>query len=520
MIIRFLPITQKTLRWVAGISIVLTLGLLAAGERETVLAWWVMLVCLLPALIWVQRSQFLSVKIFVWLACVTQAVTMPMFYLNPEGYAFQSYRPFGFTGLESLQVFFKLGVFLLVFLAVASLLEGVVKLPRVPASTVQQPPRARLSEANPGRDGLLRVSQKTSLISTSLILLVILLMIPLNQWMFQMGIGFTGVEPPKLPYRLSGILTHLAKLIVPALLAFLYLRTNRRSLFLVTVLGVYGIYLGLCTASRGAALSIVFAPIVFALLDRRRLLFSFGLLLALAGAGIVTTSREFAYMATAGVSTRANTSLSILGVFLESSARMEWNNLLLVLPSIIGRMVSFQGLFLASQVDPTMLGGCFAVWLKTLHWSLVDLGHEAVHLEVLGYMALKGFYNATSDSYAYVFWAVNGSTVYYLFFALSSALFLMLQEQAIRKTACRYGFPGLLAASMVFVLSVSFAITPGYPQFVYIFFALLLFSKMPKFRGLQAFFRFTGVSNQSPPPRASARMNPVLLSRTNPEATS
>lgn len=55
---------------------------------------------------------------------------MPLFYLYPETYQFQNHRPFYFTGMESLQVFYKVGIFLLAFLFVASILERLLKQPR------------------------------------------------------------------------------------------------------------------------------------------------------------------------------------------------------------------------------------------------------------------------------------------------------------------------------------------------------------------------------------------------------
>jgi hypothetical protein len=438
-----------------------------------------MLACLIPALLWGQRSQFISVKIFVWLAFISQAMTMPLFYLNPEAYAsFQSHRPFGFTGLESLHVFVRLGAFLLVFLIIVAFLERIIKLPLSIASIKYRPAMQMLTTPKSWRK-LLKVNQKTSLLSTTLILFIVLIMIPLNDWMFQMGIGITGVSPPTLPYHMSGILFYLVKWIVPALLAVLYYRTNQRSLILVVILGFYSIYFGLSTSSRSGALSILLIPIVLALLNRRWLLFTIGLMLSFIGIGLTTASREFVHLVSGGV-TSADTSLGILGVFIEVIRSYEWIDLWLVLPAVIGRMTSFEGLFFASQVDPSTFGGGFAVWLKTLHWGLADLGHEAVHLQVVGYVPPIGFYNATADLYAYAFWGGNGMIAYYLVFALSAALFLMIQEQAIGKVASRYGFIGRLRTGLVFLLSIFYIVGVGSPMFVYIFFVIFIFSRLPK----------------------------------------
>jgi|APSaa5957512535_1039671.scaffolds.fasta_scaffold17015_3 hypothetical protein len=467
MIIRLTSGQRLTLQWTAGISVLFTLTSLMVGQGQTAIAWWLMLACLLPALLWGQRSQFLSVKIFVWVAFISQAVTMPLFYFNQEAYGFHSHRHFGFTGLESLHVFVRLGVFLLIFLIVVAFLERVIKLPLSIASIKSRPAMQ------------VKVNQKTSLLSTTLILFIIMIMTPLNDWMFQMGIGITGVQPPKLPYHMSGILHYLVKWIVPALLAVLYFRTNQRSLILIVILGFYSMYLGLSTSSRSAVLAILFIPIVLSLVHRRWLLFTIALMLCLISIGLTSASRAFVHLASEGV-TSADTSLGILGVFIEAMGIFEWTELWRVLPSVVGRMTSFEGLFFASQVDPSSFGGGFAVWLKTLHWGLVDLGHEAVHLEVVGYVPPVGFYNATADLYAYVFWGGNGSIVYYLVFALSAALFLMLQEQAVGKVASRYGFIGMPITGLVFLLSIFYIVAVGSPMFVGLFFVILIFSRLPK----------------------------------------
>jgi hypothetical protein len=483
------------------------MGLLLAGEEQTAIAWWIMLACLLPSLIWVQRSRFYSVKLVVWLALFTQAVTMPLFYLDPDGYAFQPHRPFGFTGLESLQVFLRLGLFLLVFLAIASLLERVIKLPRDPLSRLQRPSK-NCDEANSSHGEEPRISQKTSRISQGLILLVVLMMIPLNYWMFQMGIGITGSPPPELPYKLSGILTYLAKVVVPTFVALLYLRTNRRSLLLVGILGGYSIYLGLCTVSRSASIGMVLVPIIFAFLDRRWVLFAAGLLLGLLGIALATTSREIVHVVVAGASIRADTSLGFWTILQESASDSSWQKYLLFLPNIITRLVGFQYLFLGSQVDPTALGGGLAVWLKTVDWRLVDLGHAAIHQEYLGYSNVpEGFYNVACSIFDYAFWAINGGLIFYPLFAVSLALFLMLPERAICKIACRYGVAKDFISLVICALGLCIATSPGWPPLQYLILALMLFERLPKSQALQSCLRFfgTGSSGLSPLRAASFR---------------
>lgn len=475
MTIRIKAGPKSTLKWVFGVSTLFTLALLTLGERQLVIGWWLMLACLITPILWVQRSQFVSVKLFVWVAFISQAVTMPIFYLLPEAYPSQSHRPFGFTGLEVLPVGIRLGGFLLVFLMVTSFLQRFIIKPP-PLFNANERPSLRALLQN-----MSRVSQQESFISTGLILSIILIMIPLNSWMFETGIGLTGIQPPSLPYRMSGILFYLAKWIVPGILAFLYLRTKKNSVLLVIILASYGLFLGVATSSRSAAFSLIIVPVVLAFLNRRWFLFSIGSMLGLISIGVATASRAVTHMASVG-SSAADTSLGILITVFEATTFFEWSKLVLILPALVARMTSFEGLFLASQVDPSSFGGGFSVWIKTLNWGLAELGHEAVHLEHVGYVPPVGFYNATADVYAYAFWGGNGFPFYYFFFALSAALFLMLQERAIGRLANRFGFAAFLSIGLTLLLSTFYIIAVGSPVFLNVFCVLLISSMLAEKR--------------------------------------
>ena len=458
-----------TLKWIFTISTLFTLVFLVTGQNQLVIAWWLMLACMLIPVLWVGHSKFLSVKVFVWVAFITQAVTMPIFYLFPKAYASQTHRPFGFTGLEVLQVEIRLGAFLLVFLTIVSFLRRFIKHPS--SLAIANKP----SSLNVVLKILPRVSKLGSFIRTALILIIILMAIPLNLWMFKMGVGITGIEPPRLPYRLSGILYYTVRWILPGILALLYFQTRQKSVLLVLILVSYGLFLGVSTASRSAVVSLIIVPIVLAFLNRRWVLFSIAFTLGLISVGLTTASRAVIHVASIGKSD-ADTSLGVLVTMFEAAPLMDWSKLLLILPAIIARLTSFEGLYLASQVDPSSFGGGFAVWLKSLHWRLADLSHEAVHWEHVGYVPPVGFYNAIADTYGYAFWGGNGMVVYYIFFALSSALFLMLQEQSIGRLANKFGLVGFLSTSLTVFLSIFFIIGPGFPQFVNIFFILLISS--------------------------------------------
>jgi len=399
--------------------------------------------------------------------------------------------------MESLQVFYKVGIFLLALLFVASILERLLKQPRqgshlvsMAANTSQSPLSSNLFTATEGR-------QSKSLIFTCLIIMIIVLMIPINNWMFKMEIGLTGVAPPELPYHLSGILTYFAKFAIPLLLVFLYLQTRRRSLLLVVLMGMYSIFLGVSTVSRGAALLVILAPWCFALIDRRWFLFGEATVLATFSLGLTTFSREIIYVVVTNTS-GADTSLGVIGTFLETASNMEWDRLLLIIPNIIGRVEAFGSLWLASHVNPATMGGGWAVWTKTVDWGFIDLGHDAIHLELLGHTVPEGFYNVSAGVLAYMLWAVGESWLFYIPFAMLAASFLMLQEASLRKIGRCYAISPLLLNFLIFLITLDYFAAPGYNILNFIFIALFVFSRLPRFTLVAASLASIGACSTKP----------------------
>lgn len=480
------------------LSCFVSLTLLLTNQLEIVIAWWIMLSCFIPALIWVTKSSFLSTKIVVWTSFITQAVTMPIFYLNPKKYAFQRHRPFNFTGLASLDVFYKIGTFLLVLLLFVSIWERLIRnskrkhyLVTLEGNTHGDPS----STVNPSNR--LTITRSTSLISSGSIILIIVLMIPLNNWMFEMGIGLTGVEPPDLPYRLSGILTYFAKIAIPFLLSFLYMRTRRQSFLLVIILGFYSIFLGVSTVSRSTALMVIICPLVFSLIDRRWVIFLTSIVFAAFSLGLSTFSREIVFVVVNNVSD-GNTSIGLIGTLVKTAAGLTWDQLLLIIPSTIGRFEGFEGLWLASHVNPAVMGGGWAVWIKTIDWTLINLGHDTVHLEVLGYTVPKGFYNVSGSLLAYMLWSVGGSWFFYIPFAILASSFLVLQERSLRIIEIRYAVNPLIINALVTILSLSYFTSTGFPIGNFVFITLLVVSLLPKSKTISYFLKDIGFSTTKP----------------------
>jgi hypothetical protein len=449
------------------------------GNGETVIAWWIMLVCLLPSVLLVQKSQFLSVKVIVWIVFISLSVTMPLFYLRPDSYQFQFHRPFGFTGIESFQVFSKLGIFLLIIVSIAAIIAKFFNLPKKSAHLTPSAFAAELVSFFRVKKSQTTVIVQGDFNVTVMIALVIAIMLPINNWMFQKGIGITGVAPPQLPFHLSGILTYLSTLVVPFFLAAIYIRTSRRSLLPVVVLCIYSVFLGVSTLSRTPALFIILAPLAFSLLDRHWILFSVTVVLASFSLSLITFSREIVHGVQFGV-TFANTNLGVLGTLLETVSHFEWDRFFLIIPGMIGRIVGFQELWLASQVNPEALGGGWSLWIKTLHHSMISLGHDAMHFEVRGHTVPLGFNMGLSGLLSYVFAASNDSFFYYVIFSVLALFFLITQEFAIRKIGRKYSIMQIFIDPLVFLFALKYLVSAGWPVGNYVWVFIMGFSLVPR----------------------------------------
>ena len=90
--------------------------------------------------------------------------------------------------------------------------------------------------------------------------------------MFQNGISIVGVEPPRLPFKLSGILHYFTKYVVPLTLGYLYYRSPRNLPTALLLLG-YGLLLGLTSVSRSALVLVLLPVLGLAWIDRRKWIF-------------------------------------------------------------------------------------------------------------------------------------------------------------------------------------------------------------------------------------------------------
>lgn len=462
-------VSRRKAKLFVGLTIVLlafSIYLVAVEETETMLASWLIGIFLLPGFLLGLRSQLLSVRVMVWTALVTQLFSLPLFFLERDDYAFGDAKPFGFSAIDVLPIASLLGLFLILFAIFADRISKVIALPRyIYESAVS----SKSLDGNhlPMKNHLGAVASGTEKksISAAFVISFSAMVVPLNLWMFSKGVGLTGIEPPELPFRLSGILFYLTKYIVPAIIAYLYSRTERRSIFVVLWLAGYALLVGVTSISRGGVLFLMLPVIIFSWIDKKYFLLAASTLLTLPLVMIATYSRQIVY---GGFGNRAE-AITDQGVFGTLISVMELDNFNLnpffAVATILNRIESFQSLVHASQFDVRAIGGVSSILLKIIWHPIVEWDMEAYHIEWQGFAIFEGHYSGGSFL-SLVLMASNSNIAMTAVIAMIAAVFLVVMEANIYAVVRSYELPLLLAQTVIIVLALQFFTAAGANVFV------------------------------------------------------
>lgn len=468
--------------------VLLAFGLFSAvmalfGEFDTMLAWWLAIALLLLPLLWAFKTPYVALKTICGISFITQSVTLPFFYLYRNDFAFQRVKPFCFTASEAFPMLAKVSLFLFSMLLFFKLIY--------PLSLFGGSPR-KTTYTNLQVVGDKNLIPKYSVFDVShnrkprqfslLIILLIALLTPINLWSFSQGIGLTGVAPPALPYRLSGILFYLTKYITPALINYFYFKTKRGWPLMSLVLA-YACLLGLSSVSRGAVLFVMFPVLTLAWLDKRKIMFGVAFIGTIIGIEVATAARSYVYIVTANKS-EADTSISIYKVIFNvftdpGSAFLDLDFLPKLVSGILGRIESFDNLVMAQYYDPNAVIGAWGFILRLIGLRGSDFDINAHMIQWQGNVLPEGFYNggallsnAVIVGNAHLGWTVLSAMV--------TAVFLVLLEKSSDRIARKYALFELLNTPIVFVLTVIFFTSTGAgPVFTFLFVLLFFASWLP-----------------------------------------
>ncbi len=449
------------------------------SEFETISAWWLAIALLLPPLLLALKTPYVSLKTICGISFLTQSITLPFFYLYRDSFAWGHVKPFYFTAWEAFPMLAKVSLFLFALALFFKLLYPISLFGGSSReSTYTNPQVAAYKNRFSEYSGYDVKCNRQPRLFTLLIILLIAVLTPLNLWSYSQGIGLTGVEPPELPYRLSGILFYFTKYITPALLSCLYFKTKRGWLMMLLILA-YAWVLGLSSVSKGAILFVMFPVITLAWLDKRKLMFSVAFFATIIGIFFADAARAYVHVVI-DFKSGADTSLSLLAlisnIVADPDGKMfDFDFLPLLVTNLLNRIEGFGNLVMAKYYDPDAVIGAWGFILRMIWRGLSDLDTDLHSMQWQGNVLPEGFYNGGA-LLSNVVIVGNAGLWWIVLSAMVSAIILVILEKSSNRIARNYEQFKLLRRPVIFALTMLFFSTAGGDvTFVYPF-ALLFFA--------------------------------------------
>ena len=510
---------KRLLSYGAGGVMLASLGLTLADELDAMLAWWMALVLLLPPLLWALKTRYIALITICSLAFVTQFITLPNFYLVRDEFAWGHVKPFGFTALEAFPMLAKVSVFLfalIIFFRLFYRIRFIGGSSRKLATSLSVTSASTILDRNHQQINIISKPHRKSGLYLFLLILVIAALAPLNLWMFSQGISIVGVAPPQLPYRLSGILHYFTKYIAPLALAYFYFRTKRGWLPMLLLLS-YAWVLGLSSISRSSLIFVMLPVLYLAWLDRRQLMLAVASLGALIGFAFVSTSRDFVYTVSAGIS-GGNFDAGIGAIFFSIITDHEIKifeiySIFRTIVNVFGRIDGFDNLVMSQYYNLYEVIEPLGMVLGMLWQGLAPIDLDLHHIQWQGNVLIEGFFNgggllsnAVILGNAGLWWIVISASGV-------AALLATFEKSAIRLNN-RYKAPRLFSTATTGFYSLSYFISgSGSPVFVYLFALIFIASLLPPLFSLDEQRRSKPKVSAAPPATMPANLKPETSTR-------
>ena len=467
----------NTMKWLGGgfaFMILVSTFLIANDEWQPVVAWWTATALLLPTVLLALRSPFLTFRVVCFTAFFTQFATVPGFFLV-VGYSEMSQAEWlNFSINDVLPIDIKLAAFLLLLALIFKAASHIQILPNR-STVVSNGPSSSKESVSVG-------ASKRAGMYTMLIAVLIIGITPVNIWMFQNGISIVGVEPPALPYRLSGILHYLTRYIVPLTLGYLFYKT-RHGLLPTLLLLAYGLLIGLTSISRSALVLILLPVLALAWTEKRRVVMfvaSAGLLL---GYALISRARDFVYFVSNGTSgaITGDGIFEVIGQLLEDSWIWEFRFLLDTFTAILNRIEGFENLVRSSLYDPNAIeGGALGFILRIVWRPLAEIDLDSHHIEWQGNILPEGFVNGGA-LLSNMLIASNANLLWIGAAAMVSGVILISLESSVHIVARKYRLSVGIKSFLLILMSIIFFIEGGGSvTFVLPLIALLALSWLPQ----------------------------------------
>lgn len=479
---------KTLLYYLFGTVVLVSFGLVIAGELETLFAWWLTIVLLLPPLLWAFKTPYVALKTICGVSFITQFITLPFFYVNSDRFAWGHVKPFNFTALESFPIMAKLSLFLF---ALVLLFKWIYTLNIAGGpfrNLTKTNHQAAATEDRFNKNSAFDIRHnKNALLYTLLIVLLMAMLTPLNSWAYSKGINLVGVESFRLPYKLSGILHYSTRYITPLILGYLYFKSKRGWLLTLLFLA-YAFWLGLCTVSKGSVMIIMLPVLALAWVDKRKIILVVAGIGTAIGVTYASGSRIYVHYVVAG-RTGADTSLDIFTLMSKISNDLNLNSKIFnleyipnLIDGVLQRIEGFGNLVMAQYYDPDKVIGAWGFILRLIWRALAPFDRETLDLHSMqwqGYTLPQGFYSGGALLSNAVI-VGNAGWLWVILSALVTAMILVILEKSSNRIGKKYEkFQILKAPVIVFLSLIFFTEAGGAIIFVFPFMFLFIISRLP-----------------------------------------
>ena len=428
--------------------------LLAKDEENVIKLFFLVVIILFPSVLASMYVKSVALRTFIWIAFLTQLLGAPWFLYSRERYSYAGWsavKDFSFTLSEFFNVYLPIGIFLLLVVVCVDFL--LFNFSRVPSFSDP----LRINDGN--QAGMLTSrKRKNQSANFTLLIAVIAILAPFNLWMFKNGIALVGIEPPRLPFKLSGILYYFTKFVVPIALAIIYARTSRGSLP-AFLMAVYGFTLGITQISRSVMVFVMIPVLYFAYRDRRRLLLFLSSVFVVIGFQIITLMRNVVYLPIEGRIT-SDTASGLLEKIKDLVETQEFNfDIFGTLFGLIARLDAAQGMVLAYQYNTEAVGGWLLHLKRFIYQGWVSIDSDAFNLEYIGLLLPSGF--ATGGGFLSQILILTQSNMFLVAFMAAIVAMIIFSGEILARRIGRRHVSHFLYVTLALLYSFIYYIGPG-----------------------------------------------------------
>lgn len=296
------------------------------------------------------KSRSYTVVVFAALGFISGCLTPITFFYEKEKYTFGGFsavKSFVFSADSFVVIYAGLILSYFITLTVATFGRKV----KVPSANITIKKMIRENKVN---------NYKFALI----LYIAIAVFVLINIVMYELGVGITGIEPPRLPFKISGILYYLSRFIFP-LLVTLILSKIKPNIHHFGIVIIYALFASITSVSR-ANLVLMFLPvIIIGYLKGKKILLLFSIISMFTIYPFVGYARNFVFDVENGVSVK-NKDYTLVQVFYNTFSGHEaaLGGAVEGAMALLERIGGGQDVALAAQYDSNLVGGPFREFIR------------------------------------------------------------------------------------------------------------------------------------------------------------